>query len=195
MKARVREAQIIDAEAIAVVHSTSWRTAYRELLPERYLTKLTVPHLTRRWHRTLQRRRSITSELELSASEDFLVLELGGAVVGFCEYGPVGDDEDQEEDDLAGFAGEVHMVYLHPTTWGQGLGRPLMDAAMQGLERRGLHWAVVWVLEQNTRARRFYERLSFAADGGRRHDLLGGEMQRLVRYGRAINAVPLQTSD
>jgi hypothetical protein len=43
-------------------------------------------------------------------------------------------------------------------------------------------YAVLWVLEGNARARRFYERGGWAADGTTRDEPMGGEMTHQLRY-------------
>jgi len=51
-------------------------------------------------------------------------------------------------------------LYTVPGTHGSGLGQALLDASLPG--RRP---AYLWVLSENTRAVRFYERNGFTADG------------------------------
>jgi GNAT superfamily N-acetyltransferase len=60
-------------------------------------------------------------------------------------------------DDGTGDA-ELRRLYVIPDRWGQGLGHRLHDAALQRARRRGAVTAWLTVLEQNNRARRFYER-------------------------------------
>ena len=62
---------------------------------------------------------------------------------------------------FAAFAGAVlHALYVLPAYWGQGLGSRLLAAAGPVRE--------LWVLRDNARARRFYERHGWRADGTER---------------------------
>jgi len=69
----------------------------------------------------------------------------------------------------AGFAavhdGFLEALYVLPEAWGTGLADELHDAAVAELRRQGVEQARLWVLERNGRARRFYERHGWQADG------------------------------
>ena len=63
-------------------------------------------------------------------------------------------------------AGEwLEAIYVLPEAWGSGLADTLHDAAVTELRSRGVERARLWVLERNERARRFYERHAWRADG------------------------------
>jgi RimJ/RimL family protein N-acetyltransferase len=60
-----------------------------------------------------------------------------------------------------------------------------MAAALTALSEAGYRRAVLWVLAGNARARRFYERAGFAADGAENVLTgLGGVLE--VRYARPL---------
>ena len=48
----------------------------------------------------------------------------------------------------------------------RGHGRALLDRAFAEFRRRGYTEVTLWVLERNTKARRFYERFGFQQDPG-----------------------------
>jgi RimJ/RimL family protein N-acetyltransferase len=58
------------------------------------------------------------------------------------------------------------MIYVTPAWWSAGVGWTLMGSVLSALEAGGYRRVVLWVLADNARARRFYERAGFAADGG-----------------------------
>ncbi|HYU16362.1 MAG TPA: GNAT family N-acetyltransferase, partial [Candidatus Acidoferrum sp.] len=113
-----------------------------------------------------------------------LVAELGGDVVGFSLSRPCRDDPD-----LAGFAGEIQMLYVHPSAQRRRLGRALFERARAELSARRLFWLVVWVVEENHAARAFYRRVGLRPDGGRRTDHLAGEPVAVIRYAGPLNPV------
>ena len=76
--------------------------------------------------------------------------------------------------------------YLDPSAWSRGLGRQLMDSSVEELRRLGYREAVLWVLDSNQRARRFYEIAGWSADGGAKEDDSRGFVLREVRYGRSL---------
>ena len=62
-----------------------------------------------------------------------------------------------------------------PADWSTGTGRALIGRVLEEAQAEGYPRILLWVLEQNARARRFYERAGFR-QRGRTHPLgwLGG---------------------
>jgi len=83
-------------------------------------------------------------------------------------------------------SGEVYAIYVLPDCWGQGIGRALLAHAERDLIEHGYDEAVLWVLADNQRARAFYERAGWHADGGTKRDTFGGREVEEVRYRRAL---------
>jgi ribosomal protein S18 acetylase RimI-like enzyme len=85
----------------------------------------------------------------------------------------------------AGDTGELYALYVAPAWWSAGAGRALMGSVLAALGEARYLRAVLWVLADNVRARRFYERAGFAADGATNVLAgLGGVLE--VRYVRDI---------
>lgn len=175
MDAQVRPAERGDADELARVHLSSWRWAYRGLLPDGYLGSLREDELAARWWRRLA---------APDSDDAILVLEHEGVVSGFVTFGPL-----REDPTWLGHAAEINMLYLDPRVVGKGFGAELLRGAFDDLERGRCHWVVVWVLSKNQRARSFYERAGMKLDGGRRWDPFGDRAVPVVRYAKAINPV------
>jgi ribosomal protein S18 acetylase RimI-like enzyme len=158
----IRAAEPGDAAAIASVHVRTWQGAYRHVFPAEGLDALTVDERTAGWERVLAGGRQRVS-----------VAVRDGTLVGFVSTGPSrGDDAE----------GELYAIYVLPEEWGRGSGRLLMDAGLAALREDGYRDAILWVLEDNPRTRRFYERSGWAVDGGRKAESwLGVEVEE-VRY-------------
>jgi L-amino acid N-acyltransferase YncA len=168
--ARVREATRADAANIASVHVWSWRRAYRHVFPTSELDAISIDDRARRWDEWLARAEERRATY---------VVEEDGRIVGFANIGPCRDED-------ARGLGEVHAIYVLAERWGVGLGRALMAAAVDGLVAAGFDSAVLWVLEDNVRARGFYEAAGWQPDGGvRRGRHLGVETAEL-RYRIAL---------
>lgn len=165
---RIRRAIPADAARIARIHRDSWRTAYAGILRQAELDRLTLRRLTKRWRDNLR---------------GVAVAELNGVVEGFALIGPSRDL------DVAGFAGEIYMLYVHPSAWGRGVGRALLRAAIAALENRGHRWLVLWVLAENTAAQAFYARVGLQRDGHTRLDRGSLGSPRVVRYATAIGRI------
>lgn len=148
---RIRPATREDARPIAEVHVASWRHAYRGLLPDDYLEKLSVDE------REAQR---LAWFADPRSSSGVLVAEDdAGRVVGFATFGPSRDD------DAPMGTGEVPAIYVDPVQVGTGIGRQLIEETAAALREAGFTRATLWVLEENESARRFYESVGWTWDG------------------------------
>jgi len=149
----VRRATPGDARAIAEVHVAAWRAAYPGVIPQEVLDTLDVDERERRWEQS-------------TAADGYAVFvaDRDGRIVGFTGVGPC-----QELD----ATGELFTIYVHPDSWGTGAGLALMETAVDWLAEQ---WpeAVLWVAEENPRARRFYERYGWTTDATRVDELLPG---------------------
>ena len=164
----VRPATPSDARAIADVQVETWRAAYVGVMPQEVLDGLDVDERAQAWSHWLT--------IETSAQ---FVAERSGAVVGFVSTGPC-----RHEDG----SGEVYAIYVRPDAWGTGSGWALMDAAVAWLAERWQE-AILWVAEENPRARGFYERYGWVAEGTRVEEVVPGAdvpevLYRLSSLGR-----------
>lgn len=153
----LRAARPADARAIAEVLVASWRDSYRGILPDDVLDRLDVED------RTISRREILRdgSGLQLVACDTTY-----GDVVGFCDAGPSRRPGPWE--------GEVYAIYLAHHAKRHGLGTRMFDDVMAWLHGRGARSMIVWVLERNDHARRFYEALGGKA-GPRWRSSVGGQ--------------------
>ena len=142
----LRAAVPADAPAIARVHVASWRTTYPGMIPDSYLDAMDVQDYTSRWARAIR---------SPFSPGGVIVVEEGGEVVGFASYGRHRDGDQRYE-------GELYAIYLLQEMQGRGYGRALVEAAAAALADQRMTSMVVWVLRDNVRARRFYERLGGA---------------------------------
>lgn len=83
-------------------------------------------------------------------------------------------------------SGELWAINVRPDAWGRGLARPLLRAGESSLVQLGYRHAVLWVVTDNIRARRFYERAGWQADGGERTDTRFGPALAELRYQRRL---------
>ena len=78
--------------------------------------------------------------------------------------------------------GEIVSIYLLPEYIAKGYGARLLRAVVEELGKFGFHHILLWVLEENLRARRFYEKNGFVQSKEYRDDMIGGEKVREVMY-------------
>ena len=161
----IRLAKAGDARAIAEVHVASSRAAYRDLVPaQTLLMKRTISQREQIWQKILSEHETAT-----------LVLEERGRLIGFVNVGATRDPDKE-----AAVTAEINSIYLAPEHWGQGHGQRLCQSALAHLRRAGFREATLWVLAENQRARRFYEKLGFRFEGTMKTREKDG--LRIVRY-------------
>ncbi len=162
----IRPAAIEDAQAIAEVHVHSWQWAYRGLLPDDYLD-----------HLSIERRAAMhTQRLTTQTEERTWIVDEDGQIVGFATTGPSRDS------DASPRTAELGALYLRHEAAGKGIAHALFAHAVQDLWQRGYERATLWVLESNSRARRFYEKAGWAADGATKMEEWSGVRLHEVRY-------------
>jgi GNAT superfamily N-acetyltransferase len=180
----VRPATTADVDGIASVHVRSWQAAYPGLMPQDYLDAQDVGHRAAQWRQWLDdpppRVHVVVAAVADTATDDH------GGIVGFAVAAPyrVEDGEQHPGEHV----GELAAIYALADRWGTGVGRRLMDAAVAELVHEGFTEAVLWVIDGNVRARRFYEAAGWAPDGAAKLDPRGGWDIPEVRYRRPLPA-------
>lgn len=183
---RIRRATVEDAEALARLHVDAWRATYRGLVPDSRLDSLDYERRSARFREQLEGHGPETGSSRYEgearptkeAGSETYVAEREGEVLGFVTLGACRDaDVDSQR------VGEIWGIYLAPQHWRQGAGTRLFRFAEELLASWGCIEAKVWVLAGNSRARRFYEAMGFAADGAS-HVLDLDAPLEAVRYGK-----------
>jgi GNAT superfamily N-acetyltransferase len=82
-----------------------------------------------------------------------------------CELVGVSACGESRDDDVDDSVGEVRSFFVAPGRWRGGVGRKLMEGALDSLRERGYAITTVWSFRDNERANAFYERLGFERDG------------------------------
>jgi GNAT superfamily N-acetyltransferase len=139
-------------------------------MPEEVLAEMTRFERAPRWQAALAR----------DSEQRVWIAERDGRGLGFLAWGPARDA------DLDRGTAELNSLYVDEEAAGSGLAARLMDQALREMGEVPYRRSVLWVLENNARARRFYERSGWAADGARKVIReWGGELPS-VRYAIAL---------
>jgi GNAT superfamily N-acetyltransferase len=155
----IRPGTAADAEAVARVQVQTWQAAYADVLPHEPLMALSPEGRAEGWRNSPP-----------------LVAEVDGQVVGFVSVGASRDE---------GGDGELFAIYVLPDHWGTGIGRALIEAGEAHLRELGHGEADLWVLEDNARARRFYEAAGWTSADVRPITILGAEIPE-IRYRKRL---------
>ncbi|MFG2340155.1 GNAT family N-acetyltransferase [Streptomyces yangpuensis] len=172
VRMRVREMDEADIEAVSAIRVRGWQAAYAGIVPRSYLDAMTVEE-------DADRRRQWFSRPGRESRDLVAVGDRGP--VGWVCFGPhrggiPGD----------GRVGEVYALYVAPDLIGTGVGRELLDEAHAAMKGGGFETSALWVLQDNRRARRFYERAGYRADGGTQDDVYDDVTLSELRYRRVL---------
>jgi len=155
----LRTGDEFDLVEVGALHYRSRAQAYRDFVPPEALTFGSPAALGEWWSERWKWERD-THRLTVATG--------GDRIVGFTYLGP------SEEPGVT----ELGAIHVEPALMGSGVGRLLMVDALRHLGER----AVLWVIEGNDRARRFYERGGWAFDGTARDAPIGGVDIHQLRY-------------
>lgn len=142
----IRSANPNDAVAVGRIRAAAWQAAYRDVLPKDYLATLDP-------EANLDALRAVMA----SASPAFHVriAEVDGAAVGFSISGNARHSTDSRIQ-------EVWALNISPDFWRRGLGRLLVEDALERSARVKAARLELWCIKQNSGARRLYEACGFA---------------------------------
>jgi ribosomal protein S18 acetylase RimI-like enzyme len=143
MTVTLREAALVDVDAIAAVHVAVWRATYRDLAPAEAIEALGVPLRRARWIETLSAPKP---------DQIALVAESDGTLAGFGLAGPPGDAS-------FGGRGEIKFLYVDRGFQRRGIGRQLIAAMARHLVARDYAGIGLSVVIGNVSAIAFYEGL------------------------------------
>lgn len=165
----IRSAVPSDAEGIARVHTQSWQHAYLGILSAEYLDALHWEQRYEMWNAALAEPASLDKSI-------FVAIDTDEVVAGFAAIGLTRDDDLRSD----GFF-ELYAIYVAPASWRRGIGTKIMDTALDTVSTTA-PGVTLWVLAENERGRRFYERHGFAFDGTSKTQPVGDRELEEVRY-------------
>ena len=145
---------------ISNIYESSWKYAYKDIIPQDYLDS--IP--TGRWANSINK----------IGMNNLVVIE-NGLIIGtasFCK---------SRWEQYSNY-GEIVSIYFLPAYMGKGYGKHLLKKCVEELNGLGYNNILLWVLENNQRARRFYEKNGFTCSGDFLNDNIGGKELREIMY-------------
>lgn len=149
-----------DRMEISHIYEEGWKFAFKGIIPQSYLDGIPEGN----WASCLDRE-----------GVHSLVIVEDGKLIGTSSYCK------SRVREFEGY-GEIISIYLLPSYVGRGYGKKLLHAVMDELSKLGYRDIFLWVLEENNRARRFYEKEGLMCDDIHTQIEIGGQELREVRY-------------
>jgi len=162
MSFKIRKASIEDAYESSLCHIAAWQSAYKGIISDEYLDNMPT---------SLKQRVESFKDYQF---DNFYLPTYEGKIIGKLILW------DSRDEDKPG-TGEIGAIYLLEEFWGKGYGYTMMNFAIRQLIGRGCTEVFLWVFEENTRARLFYEKCGFVLDGAKKEVVIGTPLME-VRY-------------
>lgn len=162
----VRAARPEDAERVARVQLSTWRTAYAELLPAQALD-LPEVQAAALWLGAVESPPTPQHRLLVAFERDELV--------GFAASGPASDE------DVAPGTVELLTLLVEPRWGRRGHGSRLVAASVDHWRGDGSTTAVIWAWERDPATRGFLTGAGWEPDGATRGLDTGPRVQRQLR--------------
>jgi ribosomal protein S18 acetylase RimI-like enzyme len=185
----IRAGSAAHAAQIAAVQRETWFAAYEGIIAPEVIDRVTVPDDGARVRQSFRTR---PWQHMLVAVDPGTGDPGAGGIVGYASFGPETDvlnapwPHPLTADGEGGRVAELYALYVRPAWWSTGTGRALMEMVLARTAAAGYRSITLWVLRDNQRARRFYERAGFAPDGAT-NVLTGLGSVSEVRYHRALD--------
>ncbi|MEM9831075.1 MAG: GNAT family N-acetyltransferase [Bacteroidota bacterium] len=137
-----REAYLDEAETIARLHAESWRQHYRGILQDTYLDQNVNTDRLQVWQRRFQHPKE---------TQHIIIATDAKTVCGFaCTYA-------QDDNRYGALLDNLHVL---PNWQGRGIGQKLIQLTAQWVYQHDATSSLyLWVFEENTKARAFYEQI------------------------------------
>ena len=165
----VRPARLDDVVEITRIQLSTWRVAYRRLLPQHVLDQLDEDWITRRWRDAIANPPTPEHRVLVAVEQQ----ESPGAgptsayVVGFAASGPADDTALAPDEDHTALAkaAAITDVLVEPRWGRRGHGSRLLAASVDLWRTDGFTTALAWTFADDRVTRRFLESSGWAPDG------------------------------
>lgn len=160
MEEYIRYANKDDADTLALINSKSAQVGFSGIIPDDFLKeKFSYERLKERF----------SKELDDGITSSSIIYQ-DNSPLGMMTFGK---DDYKQRDNL-----EIDLwrLYVLPEYWGKSIAIKLIDWGIKELKRNGYTKLSLWVVEENIRARKFYEKVGF----------IHSEETRIINPGREL---------
>lgn len=126
-----------DIEQVAKIITEDWKISYKGIIDDEYLKNLDYKDKEKSIREKYQKQKSIVLE--------------EGYIKGYSRFGKNRDEEKE--------LGELYALYAKADERGKKIGERLLKKTADILSKRGYKEMVIWCLEENKNARKFYEKM------------------------------------
>ena len=166
----IKDAIVSDAKQLAKIKVDTWKTTYKGIIPDKFLNELSYEKEEERFKKFLKN----------PGSNKFIIVyenEKTSEIISYMWFGVPKEDEDNNYDQ------EIYALYVLKDYQKGGIGREMINFAIERLKKTGNTSLILWTLKKNLNARSFYQKIGFRLTkekikniGGRDIDECGYEL-------------------
>jgi GNAT superfamily N-acetyltransferase len=162
----VRPARPEDAAGITRVQLSTWRTAYRRLLPRHVLDELDGDWMTQRWQEAIEAPPSPAHRVLVAVEQSAQSYLVGLAAAGPADEAALAPEEPPEA--LGPGTAAITDLLVEPRWGRRGHGSRLLAACVDGWRSDGFGTAVAWAYEADAATLKFLGSAGWEPDGAAR---------------------------
>lgn len=144
----IRKAIPGDEQVLAYIQTESWKAAFAGILSPEELERCTNLEKAEQMYHSVLRREGCTMAIEFVDDHPHCIAAWGA---NRC--------------DLDDTVGELICIHSLQNNWAKGYGSEMMEYVLAQLQQANYESVILWVFEDNKRARKFYEKHGFELTG------------------------------
>lgn len=141
---KIEKVKLGDEKDLAYIQTESWKSAFKGILKDEDLEKYTEVKRAEEMYKSL---------LENNVGNGY-ILSIDEKPHCIAYFDKARDEE------FSGY-GELICIHSLASNWGKGYGSYMMEFILDKMKDLGYKKVLLWVFEENNRARRFYEKHGF----------------------------------
>ena len=141
---QIRKVQIGDEKILAYIQTESWKKAFADIISKEEMERYTDINKAEEMYEYL-----LSNNI---GNGNLLIINNKPHCIAFWDK--------TREEDMDGYA-ELICIHSLEDNWGKGYGSMMMEHILKDISAAGFEKVMLWVFEENTRARRFYEKHGF----------------------------------
>lgn len=165
---QIRKVKREDLVEVAKIKVEAWQDSYKGIVDNNYLNNMDYKRTAEKWEKNFN-------------DENFIVAIVDNQIVGFCRYG----DRIDELERFIEYDGEIYAIYIKSDYKRRGIGRKFVNYAIQDLKKQGKKKVIIWCLEQNKGAKKFYSSIN-GKYLGEKDANIGNTIYKEIAYGYKV---------
>ena len=162
-KILIRNVKYEDIEQIVDINIKDWKKVYKGIISDEILYNLDRNKKIEKWKKHYN-------------MGNVIVAEQNGKLLGYCRYD---DNSIYENIDIDS---EIIAIYVDCDNLGNGVGRKLLEYVMRDLKNKNKTKMIIWCLEKNENARKFYEKVGGKLVNDEKYFEIEGQKYKEVGY-------------